>query len=77
MLKYVFSLNNSTTRASVTTEINSFITNLSQFIDGTYTQIICDTTNNTDNSSTLNASVTVKPILSTTAYTVTVSVSNT
>jgi hypothetical protein len=77
LLKYVFSLNNSTTRASVTTEINSFITNLSQFIDGTYTQIICDTTNNTDNSSTLNASVTVKPILSTTAYTVTVSVSNT
>jgi hypothetical protein len=75
LLKYVFSLNNSTTRSSASTQIESFISTISNYIDTNYTQIICDTTNNTDNSSTLNASVTVKPILSTTSYTVTVSVS--
>ena len=77
LLKYIFAINNSTTRASALTEIQSFITGLSQYLDTTYTQIICDTTNNTDNSSSLNASVTVKPILSSTAYTVNVSVTNT
>jgi|688.fasta_scaffold01316_43 hypothetical protein len=77
LLKYIFAINNSTTRSSVSTEIGSFILSISQYIDPTFTQIICDTTNNTDNSATLSADVTVKPILSTTTYTVTASVSNT
>jgi hypothetical protein len=77
LLKYIFAINNSTTRSSVSTEIGSFILSISQYIDPTFTQIICDTTNNSDNSATLNADVTVKPILSTTTYTVTASVSNT
>lgn len=76
LLKYVFSLNNATIRASAATEISSFIQSLTAYVDQNYTQIICDSTNNTDNSSSLNASVTVKPIQSTTTYTVSVSVSN-
>lgn len=63
-LKYLFEINNSTTRAQVTSEIESAIDPYISFIDTTKTQIICDSSNNIDNSGTLNMSVVIKPILS-------------
>lgn len=73
LLKYVFQINNAATRASVTTEINLFIQGLNQYLDTTFTQIVCDSSNNTDNGTTLNAEVTVKPILATETFSVSVS----
>ena len=70
LLKYLFSINNASTRSAATTEITLFVQTLNQYLDPGYTQIICDGTNNTDNGTTLSATVIVKPILSTTAYTV-------
>ena len=63
-LKYLFEINNSTTRAQVTSEIESAIDPFLTFIDTTKTQIICDSSNNIDNSGTLNMTVIIKPILS-------------
>ena len=63
-LKYLFEINNSTTRAQVTSEIESAIDPYLTFIDTTKTQIICDSSNNDDNSSSLNMMVVIKPILS-------------
>lgn len=77
LMRYVFTLNNASTRSSVTAQIENFIGSLNSYLDTTYTQIICDTTNNTDNTSSLNATVIVKPIQSSTSYTVNVSVSST
>jgi hypothetical protein len=75
LLKYVFMLNNSSTRAAATTEISLYIQTLNQYLDTTYTNIVCSDANNDDNSTTLTANITVKPILSTTEYTLTVSAS--
>jgi hypothetical protein len=75
LLKYVFDLNNSTTRSSATSDITLLIeTNYNQYLDPTYTQVVCDSTNNTDNSTTLVANITVKPIIATAEFTVNVSV---
>ena len=63
-LKYLFEINNSTTRAQVTSEIESALDPFLNFIDTTKTQIICDSSNNIDNSGTLNMTVIIKPILS-------------
>jgi hypothetical protein len=63
-LKYLFEINNSTTRAQVTSEIESAIDPYLSFIDTTQTQIICDSSNNVDNSGSLNMMVVIKPILS-------------
>ena len=63
-LKYLFEVNNSTTRAQVTSEIESALDPFLTFIDTTKTQIICDSSNNIDNSGTLNMTVIIKPILS-------------
>lgn len=72
LLKYVFLLNNASTRAAATTEISLYIQTLNQYLDPAYTNIVCSDANNQDNSSTLTASVTVKPILATTDYTLVV-----
>lgn len=77
MLKYVFSLNNASTRASVTTEITLYIQSLSEYIDSTFTQILCDSSNNVDNSTTLNATVTVKPLTTTESFTFSVTIPTT
>lgn len=63
-LKYLFEINNSTTRAQITSEIESAIDPYLTFIDTTRTQIICDSSNNIDNSGSLNMTVIIKPILS-------------
>jgi hypothetical protein len=63
-IKYSFEINNDATRSAVNSEIESALEQYATFIDATRTQIICDSTNNTDNSSQLNISLIVKPILS-------------
>jgi|694.fasta_scaffold12882_10 hypothetical protein len=62
-LKYLFEINNATTRSQVVTEIQTAMDPFSPFLDTTKTQIICDETNNTDNTSTLGIRVIVQPIL--------------
>lgn len=64
LLKYVFDVNNSTTRSSVTTEIQLYLDSISQYLDPNATQVVCDSSNNSDNSSTIVAEITVKPVQS-------------
>lgn len=71
-LKYVFDINNQTTRNQVISEIQTALDPYAPFIDTTQTQIICDSSNNTDNSSTLNVEVVVKPILTTDSFVISV-----
>jgi hypothetical protein len=63
-MKYMFQPNDTATRTNVTSEIRTAISKYSQFIFTTATQITCDSTNNTDFSSTLDMAVVVQPILS-------------
>lgn len=63
-IKYVFEINNATTRGEVTSEVQTALDRFATFLDTTKTQIICNNTNNVDNSSTLNIQVIVKPIVS-------------
>jgi hypothetical protein len=63
-LKYSFEINNASTRDAVTSEIQTALEPYAAYLDTTRTQIICDGSNNTDNSSQLNISVIVKPLLS-------------
>ena len=63
-LKYLFAINNTATRNLVESEISTALDPFTPYIDPTQTQIICDSSNNDDNSSTLNITVIVKPILS-------------
>jgi hypothetical protein len=63
-LKYSFEINNASTRDAVNSEIQTALEQYSSYIDTTRTQIICDSSNNTDNSSELKISVIVKPLLS-------------
>lgn len=71
-LKYVFDINNQTTRNQVISEIQTALDPYAPFIDTAETQIICDSSNNTDNSSTLNVEVVVKPILTTDSFVISV-----
>lgn len=63
-LKYLYQINNAATRSQVSSAIQTQLEPLSPFLDTTKTQIICDASNNTDNSNTLNMSVVIKPIIS-------------
>jgi|688.fasta_scaffold49766_7 hypothetical protein len=72
-LKYVFDINNQTTRDQVVSEVQTALDPYAPFIDTTQTQIICDASNNADNSSTLNIDVIVKPILTTDSFLINVS----
>jgi hypothetical protein len=67
-LKYIFDINNAITRGSVTTEIKLFMNTLESYLDPAYTQIICNDTNNTDNSSVLYITIVAKPIIATTEF---------
>lgn len=64
-LKYLYLINNPTTRSALKTEVENYLAKYNQYIDTTYTQIICDSSNNIDNSTTMNVDLVVKPILST------------
>lgn len=64
LLKYVFDVNNATTRAAITGEITYYISGLSQYLDTTATEIYCDDNNNTDYDPTINVDIVIKPLLS-------------
>jgi hypothetical protein len=72
LLKYVFNVNNSSTRSSVSSEVTQYIFGLNQFLDPNFTQITCDSSNNTDNSATLKVDITIKPLISTEEYSLSV-----
>ena len=72
LLKYVFSVNNSSTRSSVTSEVTQYIFGLNQFLDPVFTQVTCNGSNNTDNDTTLKVDITIKPLVSTEEYSLTV-----
>jgi len=73
-IKYLYSINNATTRNQVTTEIRSKMNKYSSFINTASTQIICDSSNNQNNSQTLAMTVVFQPILSVDSFEVTVTV---
>jgi hypothetical protein len=62
-LKYVFLQNNATTRASITSDVSFYLQTLGAFLDPAITQITCNGQNNQDNSSTLVIDITVKPLI--------------
>jgi hypothetical protein len=66
--KYVFDINNATTRDQVTSEIQTAIDPFNPYLDTTKTEIVCNGTNNEDNSSTLNIDVVAKPIIGTESF---------
>lgn len=72
-VKYLFDLNDPATRSAVTTEVTNLINLYSSSLDNTETAILCDETNNTNYSGTLNIDVTVKPLLGTEAFVVNIS----
>lgn len=73
-VKYLFDLNNASTRASVTAEVESLMNLYSYAISPEDTSIVCDSTNNpVDYDGTLNIDVTVKPLLGTESFVVNVS----
>jgi hypothetical protein len=69
-LKYIFEVNTPTIRNQIVTEIQSAFDQFAPFIDTTKTQIICDETNNTNNSSILGIKAIVQPILGTESFVV-------
>lgn len=73
LLRYVFQTNDAITRASITSEISLYLNSLSQFLDTTATQIYCDSSNNTDYATTINARVVIKPRSSSDEFVITVS----
>lgn len=64
-LRYVFEVNNQTTREQVISEVQTALDPFSTFLDTTKTQIICNSSNNADNSEQLKIDLVVKPIVST------------
>jgi len=73
-LKYLFTINNASTRGLVLTDVQSYLNKLTTFIDPASTQIVCDETNgNVDNTNALYITVIVKPIASVDTFTVNVS----
>ena len=62
---YVFNVNNQTTRDQVISEVQTALDPFSTFLDTTKTQIICNSSNNTENSDQLRIDLVVKPIVST------------
>lgn len=64
-LRYVFNVNNQTTRDQVISEVQTALDPFSTFLDTTKTQIICNSSNNTENSDQLRIDLVVKPIVST------------
>jgi len=72
-LKYLFEVNNQTTRDQIVTEVQTSIDKFAPYLDTTKTQIICDNSNNQNNSSTLAIKLVVQPILSVESFVIDVS----
>ena len=71
--KYLFELNQSSTREQVTTEINQLLDEYSYALAPSGNQVICNSSNNTDYSSTLNIDVVIKPVLGVDTFVINVS----
>jgi hypothetical protein len=69
-LKYSFDINNATTREAITSEIQTSLEPYNPYLQPSATQIICDSSNNTDNSSILNIKVIIKPLLGVESFTI-------
>lgn len=69
-MKYVFQINNQTTRDQVVSEVQTALDAFGQYLDTTKTQIICNGSNNDNNSETLKIQVIAKPLLGTDAFVV-------
>jgi hypothetical protein len=76
-LKYLYDINNEATRTLVTNEILAYLQQYTTFIDTTKTQVVCDSSNNTDNATTLNILVSVTPRLGVTSFVINVNLSST
>lgn len=68
-IKYLYELNNASTRTLVTGEITNYLLQYATYLDTTKTQVVCDSTNNTDNIATLTIFVNVTPLIGTTSFT--------
>lgn len=75
LLNYVFDVNNAATRAAVTTEVQLYLESISEYLDPNSTQVTCDASNNTDNSSSIVVAITVKPIQSISEISIPITVS--
>jgi hypothetical protein len=71
-LKYLYQINNAATRSQVSSAIQTRLEPLSPYLDTAQTQIICNASNNTDNSGTLKMTVVIKPIISINSFGITV-----
>ena len=69
-IKYLYQINNATTRLLVTAEIQNYLLEYSTNIDTTQTQVVCNSTNNTDNTASLTIFVSVTPLIGTTTFTI-------
>jgi hypothetical protein len=69
-LKYLYELNNSTTRTLVTGEVTNYLLQYATYLDTTKNQVICDSTNNIDNSSNLAIFVNVTPLIGASSFTI-------
>jgi len=74
--RYLFELNDSSTRSTVTAEVQQILDEYNYALNPSGTQIICDSTNNIDYSSTLTVDVIIKPILSIDSFVINVSLSS-
>lgn len=71
--RYTFQINNAALRSNYTNAVETYLQNYLNVIDPLYTQVICNDTNNTDGASTLNMTVIVRPLQSSTDVVVNVS----
>jgi hypothetical protein len=69
-IKYLYQINNATTRLLVTSEIQNYLLEYASNIDTTKTQVVCNSTNNTDNAAALTIFVSVTPLIGTTTFTI-------
>ena len=69
-IKYLYQINNATTRLLVTAEIQNYLLEYASNIDTAQTQVVCNSTNNTDNAASLTIFVSVTPLIGTTTFTI-------
>ena len=67
-INYLYEINNQTTRTLLVADIQNYLTQYASVLDTTQTQITCDSTNNTDNASTLNIFISLKPLAGNTNF---------
>jgi hypothetical protein len=72
LLQYVFEINNPTTRNQIVSAVETALEPYSQYLDTAATQIICNSSNNQDNSSSLQLDVIAKPILGTESFSISI-----